>query len=221
MTFLTSIHAPHAWGDPDKVGHVGRVNDFNPRPTCVGRRPLKRPCWGYCCTSIHAPHAWGDRIASRNLESSSDFNPRPTCVGRLGVGLIALGTALLQSTPHMRGATGNEVPMGRFVDTSIHAPHAWGDGPQGDVRRLPERLQSTPHMRGATVSDPIKEQTRDGTSIHAPHAWGDSVTRSLTPSSSRLQSTPHMRGATGVVLDEYGQMKTSIHAPHAWGDWHS
>ena len=36
----TSIHAPHAWGDLNKIEN--------------GKRSIK--------TSIHAPHAWGDEV---------------------------------------------------------------------------------------------------------------------------------------------------------------
>ena len=56
---ITSIHAPHAWGDSISVSAVTLSFYFNPRPTCVGRRHL-----------------------SGNVQPAEDFNPRPTCVGR-------------------------------------------------------------------------------------------------------------------------------------------
>ena len=58
---------------------------------------------------------------------------------------------LLQSTPHMRGATVKAAISDRKRATSIHVPHAWGDCNQPD---------------GFLAFC---------TSIHAPHAWGDAM----------------------------------------------
>ena len=80
---------------------------------------------------------------------------------------------ILQSTPHMRGATSDGYESCCSQLTSIHAPHAWGDGDAEDVLEAGAKLQSTPHMRGATI----------------PFF-------SHLISANKLQSTPHMRGAT-------------------------
>ena len=104
-TSKTSIHAPHAWGD-----YLRKNIDFD-----------------RAATSIHAPHAWGDLLGGFMGKNYTDFNPRPTCVGRLGTFMATPMTAnfnprptcvgrrklssrervvkILQSTPHMRGAT--------------------------------------------------------------------------------------------------------------------
>ena len=58
----TSIHAPHAWGDEITAEGGNRTYNFNPRPTCVGRR------------------MWFSLV---RLLKTDYFNPRPTCVGRL------------------------------------------------------------------------------------------------------------------------------------------
>ena len=123
----TSIHAPHAWGDQyvvevfvfncvlQSTPHMRgatvygwpkyhQIGDFNPRPTCVGR--------------LHS---------YLNIIYATDFNPRPTCVGRLNVFKAVFNLLKLQSTPHMRGATGMRSCKSQTAQTSIHAPHAWGD----------------------------------------------------------------------------------------------
>ena len=123
----TSIHAPHAWGD-----YLRKNIDFD-----------------RAATSIHAPHAWGDLLGGFMGKNYTDFNPRPTCVGRLGTFMATPMTAnfnprptcvgrrklssrervvkILQSTPHMRGATTIVATRTPTSQTSIHAPHAWGD----------------------------------------------------------------------------------------------
>ena len=100
-----SIHAPHAWGDSlyhggwrsiDKLQSTPHMRGatvhcliyrplrcaFNPRPTCVGRLG----------TFMATP-------------MTANFNPRPTCVGRRKLSSRERVVKILQSTPHMRGAT--------------------------------------------------------------------------------------------------------------------
>ena len=105
--------------------------------------------------------------------NGSYFNPRPTCVGR------------------PKG--GDE--DAKEPETSIHAPHAWGD-----------RFRQ------------INQLIVGNTSIHAPHAWGDFIVTIARSIARLLQSTPHMRGATLWTDEDGTEYKTSIHAPHAWGD---
>ena len=104
ILLYTSIHAPHAWGDEITAEGGNRTYNFNPRPTCVGR--------------LHS---------YLNIIYATDFNPRPTCVGRLNVFKAVFNLLKLQSTPHMRGATGMRSCKSQTAQTSIHAPHAWGD----------------------------------------------------------------------------------------------
>ena len=100
--------------------------DFNPRPTCVGRHIRKDAIEDLVCTSIHAPHAWGD----------------------IWILLIAPLITLLQSTPHMRGATRAEQREQRATLTSIHAPHAWGDIPDDDGRNAALNFNPRPTCVG-------------------------------------------------------------------------
>ena len=147
----TSIHAPHAWGD-------GTLPDIPSAPLRLQSTPHMRGAT-VCCscsvlhrfTSIHAPHARGD-VALRSVRpGAKNFNPRPTCVGRLSTRETLCGQSVLQSTPHMRGATVKAAISDRKRATSIHVPHAWGDCNQPD---------------GFLAFC---------TSIHAPHAWGDAM----------------------------------------------
>ena len=170
----TSIHAPHAWGD-------GTLPDIPSAPLRLQSTPHMRGATVCCScsvlhrfTSIHAPHAWGDRFSSDKQREESitsihaphawgdvalrsvrpgakNFNPRPTCVGRLSTRETLCGQSVLQSTPHMRGATVKAAISDRKRATSIHVPHAWGDCNQPD---------------GFLAFC---------TSIHAPHAWGDAM----------------------------------------------
>ena len=148
--------------------------------------------------------------------------------------------SVLQSTPHMRGATAQKAADYAHRQTSIHAPHAWGDQRGHAEGTTINKLQSTPHMRGATPACKFVEAAIE-TSIHAPHAWGDRQRSRSTTLIRTLQSTPHMRGATDIHISIFhfpsdfnprptcvgrpatdrSQAKvvwTSIHAPHAWGD---
>ena len=120
---------PHMRGATAVCSRLAYIQThFNPRPPCVGRREPMETTVIPEQTSIHAPYAWGDLLLSISYHRVSSFNPRPTCVGRLCVVHVQSSIALLQSTPHMRGAT-------VFLQISKE-------------RNL--LLQSTPHMRGAT-----------------------------------------------------------------------
>ena len=92
---LTSIHAPHAWGDQNGYICFGSFFDFNPRPICVGRpfvvyiitytfklqsTPHMRGATDSASrdfrtsrTSIHAPHAWGDSYILCNFHNIQHF----------------------------------------------------------------------------------------------------------------------------------------------------
>ena len=124
------------------------------------------------------------------------------------------------------------------LSTSIHAPHAWGDGAVLDEYGQMRTSIHAPHAWG----DLSLQTCSQGhpTSIHAPHAWGDQngyicfgsffdfnprpicVGRPfvvyIITYTFKLQSTPHMRGATDSASRDFRTSRTSIHAPHAWGD---
>ena len=146
-----SIHAPHARGDqhepehvdepppfqstplmrgatPSEVSHSICAYDFNPRPSCEGRRTSSatspdsanfnpRPS----CEGRHG-NGYGDVLPN------GYFNPRPSCEGRLGLGNNMATTESFQSTPLMRGATTYALSSSTVAGS----------------------FQSTPLMRGAT-----------------------------------------------------------------------
>ena len=100
-----SIHSPHARGDDIHSLFFCKDRDFNPLPSCEGRRDV------YCeiveCTniSIHSPHARGDILFSTFLILFPRF----------------------QSTPLMRGETIAYFFTPLVHAISIHSPHARGD----------------------------------------------------------------------------------------------
>ena len=157
----------------------------------------------------------------------------------ISVKILILIERRLQSTPHMRGATFWAVLWEKTIPTSIHAPHAWGDGAVLDEYGQMRTSIHAPHAWG----DLSLQTCSQGhpTSIHAPHAWGDQngyicfgsffdfnprpicVGRPfvvyIITYTFKLQSTPHMRGATDSASRDFRTSRTSIHAPHAWGDF--
>ena len=122
------------------------------------------------------------------------FNPRPTCVGRLAYDKLIYLAKSLQSTPHVRGATGLfEIKEGSYV------------------------LQSTPHVRGATWTS-WSRWTWIPYFNPRPTCVGRLYGDSHSSVFSLLQSTPHVRGATQQAILLKNAENTSIHAPRAWGD---
>ena len=102
---LTSIHAPHAWGDQNGYICFGSFFDFNPRPICVGR-PFVVYIITYTFKLQSTPHMRGATDSA-----SRDFRTSRTSI----------------HAPHAWGD--HSVPKPGKIDcsTSIHAPHAWGD----------------------------------------------------------------------------------------------
>ena len=191
----TSIHAPHAWGDSPLTELSRRTNTLQSTPHMRGATSapifkgfsdctsIHAPhAWGdylrknidfdRAATSIHAPHAWGDLLGGFMGKNYTDFNPRPTCVGRHPARYHLGPGTLLQSTPHMRGATFDIFSPAKATDTSIHAPHAWGDTIpiHHRIRPLITSIHA-PHAWGDRNAIYLENDVK--TSIHAPHAWGD------------------------------------------------
>ena len=122
-----SIHSPHARGDFQLDLLYSRQTDFNPLPSCEGRRfnigklsldgifqstPLMRGETTLKITifkcqfiSIHSPHARGDVHNMVHSRHYFYFNPLPSCEGR-----------------HFHN---HPVNPEQFI--SIHSPHARGD----------------------------------------------------------------------------------------------
>ena len=101
---------------------------------------------------------------------------------------------VLQSTPHMRGATSVPAKYQPTSKTSIHAPHAWGDllggfmgknytdfnprptcvGRLGTFMATPMTANFNPRPPCVGRREPMETTViPEQTSIHAPYAWGD------------------------------------------------
>ena len=99
-----SIHSPHARGDlTSACCSMHRLN-FNPLPSCEGRR-----------------------VSSTEREVISYFNPLPSCEGRRnGISTFSAGSSISIHSPHARGDPANGVTYACEL-ISIHSPHARGD----------------------------------------------------------------------------------------------
>ena len=88
ITIDISIHSPHARGDGTTAFTVTEVSDFNPLPSCEGRRQNFRNSIPGIKISIHSPHARGDAAHSIIILAHEDFNPLPSCEGRQLVAVL-------------------------------------------------------------------------------------------------------------------------------------
>ena len=167
--------------------------DFNPRHPC-GWRLQTDPGAGEG-RNFNPRHPCGWRL--RYVESSlmqQHFNPRHPCGWRRGDFRGEGKTAVFQSTPPMRVATGAGQPDSEPLLISIHATHAGGDRPlasvQSDFRNFNPRhpcgwrrgmvtscklhMDFNPrHPCGWRLIEIDADRFVDGISIHATHAGGD------------------------------------------------
>ena len=124
-----SIHSPHARGDENGVGTNGRPNNFNPLPSCEGRRTAPLFPRHRRDISIHSPHARGDGlIGIDDVPIFKHFNPLPSCEGR-------------PEKNKKSGISGNFNPL----------PSCEGRPEKIAVQPVAEKFQSTPLMRGETA----------------------------------------------------------------------
>ncbi len=168
--------------------------DFNPRPSCEGRRPADAVFRCIGTISIHAPHARGDqRHRSEGLDHWH-FNPRPSCEGRPRHSWCLPMMAYFNPRPSCEGRH-HGMDGALSLAISIHAPHARGDPPFTTTRHGLHDFNPRPSCEGRPVS--VRAETSALTiSIHAPHARGDTSLPSTRMEMWSFQSTPLMRGAT-------------------------
>ena len=168
-----SIHSPHARGDaageggqaPAKQfqstplmrgetvyprGRGSRKNDFNPLPSCEGRRAGAQLFFAPLTISIHSPHARGDNFPHRGAPAPRDFNPLPSCEGRRGRG-GGRGTTRRISihSPHARGDAYGIFSSCFIVDFNPLPSHE-GRRDTAKTEKDLTRFQSTPLTRGET-----------------------------------------------------------------------
>ena len=149
-----SIHAPRVGGDSNRAQYLRFGCNFNPRPPCGGRLPI-RPMLPACRIRFQStPPVWGATgHAVRRALYLLYFNPRPPCGGRRRQALQFLLVLLFQSTPPVWGATFRSVADYYKVMISIHAPRVGGDQ----------------HLFFCRQANKI--------SIHAPRVGGDGACR--------------------------------------------
>ena len=188
-----SIHAPRAGGDC-KIQIIRlRMQCFNPRPPCGGRRNGRRrhprnprrfnprpPCGGRLVpmefkvlikpVSIHAPRAGGDTGLEKLPTEIQLFQSTPPVRGATVLLMIADDISKFQSTPPVRGATWTNERYKRLVE-----------------------FQSTPPVRGATRLR-LRMGERNNVSIHAPRAGGDRCSRALRELIGRFNPRPPCGG---------------------------
>ena len=147
------------------------IVDFNPLPSCEGRRLFENLVIKLVKISIHSPHARGDR--------SHPCGVRPR--------------AISIHSPHARGDGAYDKRGERETHISIHSPHARGDG----LTRLciPLWLISihSPHARGDAAGR--YDQRAGKISIHSPHARGDAILAAINDKTVDISiHSPHARG---------------------------
>ena len=167
-----SIRSPHARGDKMRFIAFIAYCDFNPLPSCEGRRlnsvkdllrndfnPLPScegrpfPCellQNHFTISIRSPHARGDDKADETASLLSyDFNPLPSCEGRRSAFAALIGALNFNPLPSCEG---------RHQDFRSMPP--------------PAAFQSAPLMRGETLTLQVYSHITI-ISIRSPHARGD------------------------------------------------
>ncbi len=169
-----SIHSPHARGDVSSITSTLSSSDFNPLPSCEGRRRsgaggLRRAdfnplpsCEGrrLLCLhrvkllhiSIHSPHARGDpRPCSCAQCPARHFNPLPSCEGRRLAAAMPTATPYnFNPLPSCEGRQRHSALVAALEVISIHSPHARGDDLLMVTVPASKSFQSTPLMRGET-----------------------------------------------------------------------
>ena len=105
-----------------------RFSNFNPRPSCEGRRGCKNTSPPVSRISIHVPLARDDGRTRCGYIATPNFNPRPSCEGRPGT----------DGLERQRGGISIHVPLAR-------------DDPDTDKPLTVSRVfQSTSLLRGTT-----------------------------------------------------------------------
>ena len=122
-----------------------------------------------------------------------------------------------QSTPLMRGETCPTYKCPRFMEISIHSPHARGDEWSNRSNYKCNLFQSTPLMRGETASA-TSRRNQPGYFNPLPSCEGRRMLGNAWLNGLLFQSTPLMRGETVRVRNYLTGKIISIHSPHARGD---
>ena len=190
--------------------------DFNPLPSCEGRRSIVYRWCGCWHISIHSPHARGDSTRGSIVVVKNYFNPLPSCEGRPDAAMLLVRRCIFQSTPLMRGETDCRSTWRRKSSISIHSPHARGDGTNGLASSRQNDFNPLPSCEGRLVKDKCLMRQRYFNPL--PSCEGRLNRIRGARRLCAFQSTPLMRGET-VRRPVYRRLiPISIHSPHARGD---
>ena len=192
-----SIHALREEGDMYSARAPRTSRHFYPRPPRGGRlgqAVVLAELNGFLSTPS-ARRATREQLG--HVKIGNDFYPRPPRGGRHDRADDTVCRHKFLSTPSARRATGNDGPVQRYLQISIHALRE-----EGDLRRpmgltfLPKFL-STPSARRATeFQNP--EIRAEYISIHALREEGDTGILSSGLVLLPFLSTPSARRATGA-----------------------
>ena len=172
MSRPISIHTPHAGSDSARAVPSDMYTDFNPHSPC-GERLLPLPL----------------------LPDHQYFNPHSPCGERRRLHRKGADLFLFQSTLPMRGATGSGHSGGKFIDISIHTPHAGSDLSRIDKDLNPFQISiHTPHA-GSDQPGAYLGRRFPYFNPHSP--CGERLLSAQSPRWCTIfQSTLPMRGAT-------------------------
>ena len=146
------------------------MSNFNPLPSCEGRRRHWLQHHQRRNISIHSPHARGD--AALGFDWTLFF--------------ISI------HSPHARGDTRSNGNVW-LQKISIHSPHARGDSAALFSSFDAVAFQSTPLMRGRPPSS-FAPSVDASISIHSPHARGDDIGYRMAEINGISIHSPHARG---------------------------
>ena len=122
-----SIHSPHARGDRVAQGGVAKDSEFQSTPLMRGETIYRLAPLVYRIYFNPLPSCEGRRNRRRTWLCRDDFNPLPSCEGRPGSVSRKSRPIRFQSTPLMRGETGDIYAENLEMTISIHSPPARGD----------------------------------------------------------------------------------------------
>ena len=213
-----SIHSPHARGDMSSGFTSCAQLDFNPLPSCEGRRasgilmrtatpfqstPLMRGETGTRRAEARKPPEFQStplmrgetRARSTRRANGSNFNPLPSCAGRRRGGGQATRGDHFNPLPSCEGRPEPAPIPRRHENISIHSPHARGDGAGVKLEYQRDVFQSTPLMRGETAAAAMMNTL--GIDFNPlPSYEGRLTIPPFVRFISTFQSTPLMRGET-------------------------
>ena len=212
--------------------------DFNPRPSCEGRRAtadtlntafkfqstslLRGTTWQFLRSfyneliSIHVPLARDDREGDANKKRPLYFNPRPSCEGRQRKTVFIYGLTNFNPRPSCEGR--RRVRMCRSFSEYFNPRPSCEGRHCVSVRPIrPFLFQSTSLLRGTTKRG-HSSAAGTGDFNPRPSCEGRPTSCSWSISMFLFQSTSLLRGTTSLISRIRLSLSISIHVPLARDD---